>query len=132
EAAWSDQPVLSLERVDRLDWRVACKEADGRVQTTAGEQQQRKSGTGLFVIDANRASFVELARRSGLLGEQARHGGGCRCCNTRAQNRASGRIHLQRPPCPPIVIAVKPIRRKSLEQLRYCVATTMDTKDTKV
>src|SRR5205085_11043560 len=57
-----DATILSLELLDRVKWRVAGKERNGCVQTSAREQQQRKAGTGLLIVDANWASFIELAR----------------------------------------------------------------------
>ena len=36
-----DAPVLSLELLDRVERRVAGEEGNGRVQSSAGEQQQR-------------------------------------------------------------------------------------------
>src|SRR5262249_21965280 len=44
---------------------------DGRIQSAAGNDQQREAGTGLLVADANGSFFVN-ARRPRLLGEYGR------------------------------------------------------------
>ena len=93
-----DAAVFPFELLDRVEGRIAGEEADGRVQSAARKQQQREAGTGLLVVDANRASFVELARFARLLSKQVLHGGRRRGRNPRGQYAASGRIHNQRPP----------------------------------
>jgi hypothetical protein len=71
-----------LELLNRVERRVTSEEANGRVQSAARKQQQREAGTGLLIVDADRASFVELAPLASLLSKYARHGGRCRSCNT--------------------------------------------------
>src|SRR3979490_1568915 len=53
-----DDAVLALELVERVEG-VGREARDGRVQPAAGDDQQRKAGAGLFVIDANVAFFIE-------------------------------------------------------------------------
>src|ERR1035437_7633479 len=43
-----DAAVLSLELLDRVKGRALGEEGDGRVQSPAGDEQQREAGTGLF------------------------------------------------------------------------------------
>src|SRR2546422_10825334 len=52
-----DAAVLSLELLDRVKGVVQA--GDRRVQSPAGNEQQREAGTGLFIVDANGAFFVE-------------------------------------------------------------------------
>src|SRR6266576_2380225 len=55
-------------------------------------EQQREAGTGLLIVDANGAFFVELASSSfaRLLSKCARQGGRCRCRGACCQYDASG------------------------------------------
>src|SRR4029077_6032297 len=62
-----DTAVLPLELLDRVERRVASEEANGRVQSAARKQQQREAGTGLLIVDANRASLVKLVPFARLL-----------------------------------------------------------------
>src|SRR5262249_30259190 len=80
-----DAAILSLELLDRIKGRVAGKEGNGRVQPSARKQQQWEAGTGLFIVDPHRASFIELASPSftRLLSKHSRHCGGCRCRRSR-------------------------------------------------
>src|SRR5262245_48262340 len=70
-----DATIFSLEFLDRIKGGVAGKEGNGRIQSSARKQQQREAGTGLLIVDANWASFVELASPSfaRLLCKYARH-----------------------------------------------------------
>src|SRR6185436_294122 len=61
-----DAAVLSLELLDRVEGTAACQAGDCRVQPAAGDEQQRKAGTGLLVVNANRPFFVEGRARSTL------------------------------------------------------------------
>src|SRR6185503_15035422 len=72
-----DATILGLELFNRVERRVAREERDGRVQSPAGKQHQRKTGPGLLVADANGASFVEPAgpAASRLLSKCAWHRG---------------------------------------------------------
>src|SRR5438105_10067800 len=54
-----DAAVFSLELFDRIKRSAALQEGDRRVQSPAGNEQQRKAGTGLLVLNANGAVFVE-------------------------------------------------------------------------
>src|ERR1700693_1814084 len=55
----SDAAVLALELLDRVEGRITAGEArDRRVQSAAGDEQQRETGTGLLEVDANGAFFV--------------------------------------------------------------------------
>ena len=54
------QRYSPLNSVDRVERRIGAGEAgDRRVQAAAGDQQQRKAGTGLLIVDANGAFFVK-------------------------------------------------------------------------
>jgi hypothetical protein len=68
-----------------LKGELPGEEADGRVQSAAGDHQERETGTRLLILDANPASFVKLAAFAGLLSKCARHSGSCRCGNTRGE-----------------------------------------------
>src|ERR1019366_3938488 len=55
----SDAAVLVLELLDCVEGRIGAGDALYiRVQSAAGDQQQRKAGTGLLVMDANRSLLV--------------------------------------------------------------------------
>ena len=62
--------ALVVEFGDRIE-RTARQAGHCRVQSATGDEQQRVTRTGFFVVDTNRASFVKVA---GLLGEYLR------CC----------------------------------------------------
>src|SRR3979490_2686715 len=54
-----DASILCLELFDRVEGRTAAGQArDRSVQSSASNDQQRKTGTGLIEVDANGASFV--------------------------------------------------------------------------
>src|SRR5215813_8747411 len=53
-----DAAIFSLELLDGVERRVAGEEANGRVQSTAREQQQREAGTSLLIVNANWAFFI--------------------------------------------------------------------------
>jgi len=53
----------ALELVERVE-RVGFQALNRRVQPAAGDHQQRKTGAGLFVMDADIAFFIE--RQSGF------------------------------------------------------------------
>jgi hypothetical protein len=53
-----DAAVLSLELLDRVEG-ARNQAGHPRVQSPAGDQQQRKTGTRLVIGDANAAFFVE-------------------------------------------------------------------------
>src|SRR5271169_1512485 len=53
-----DNAKLALELVEWVE-RVGRESRDRRVEPAAGDHQQRKAGAGLFVMDANLASFIE-------------------------------------------------------------------------
>jgi hypothetical protein len=53
-----DAAVLALEFFDRVERRAPVEERNLRVQASAGDEQQRETGTSLFVIDARFAFFV--------------------------------------------------------------------------
>src|ERR1700724_486132 len=53
-----DNPVFPLELVERVE-RVGREARDRRVQPAAGDDQQRETGAGLLVMDADFAFFVE-------------------------------------------------------------------------
>src|SRR6185295_7952205 len=80
-------------RIERI-----VQSRDGGVEAAAGDQHQRKPGTKLLVMDANRTFFVDRARstRRALLTEHA--GRSCRhdgCRGAGFQNLASGGIHVR-------------------------------------
>ena len=79
---------------------AALQAGDRRVQSAAGDEQQREAGAGLLVVDANGAFLVERHRRSslpGLLSKHARRCGHRRRRGARFQYLASDRIHSRRP-----------------------------------
>ncbi len=97
-----DAAVLGLELRDRIERRAFAGEPrDRRVQSAAGDQQQREAGAGLLEVDANVAFFVHAHGRSslpGLLGKHARRGSHGRRRGTCRQYGASDRIHHRRLP----------------------------------
>jgi hypothetical protein len=54
-----DDAVPALELVERVE-RMGRQARDRRIEAAAGDDQQRKAGTGLFVMDANVAFFMEF------------------------------------------------------------------------
>ena len=54
-----DAAILALEFLHRIERRAVAQKPDRRVQTPAGDNQQRKPGPGLFVMDSDIAFFVE-------------------------------------------------------------------------
>src|SRR3989442_10875608 len=89
-----DAAVLSLELLDRVKRTAAGQAGDRRVQSPAGDEQQRKAGTGLLIVDANGAFFVEGHGRSSLpslLSKHARRCGHGRRRGARFQYLASDR-----------------------------------------
>src|SRR5215467_1382524 len=98
-----DAAVLSLELLDRVEG-AGGQAGHPRVQSTAGDEQQRKAGTGLLIADANGAFFVEARASSSfplVLSKPALRGGHRR--GARRQYVASCRIHNRQPPCASIV-----------------------------
>src|SRR5439155_7814092 len=96
-----DAAVLSLELLDRVEGIAAGQAGDRRVQPPAGDEQQREAGTGLLIVDANGASFVEGHGNSSLPGLLSNHAWRCghrRRRGARFQYLASDRIHNRRPP----------------------------------
>src|SRR6202035_5486281 len=90
-----------LELLDRVEGRVAGEEGESRVQSPAGDEQQREAGTGLLEVNANRTSFEDRGGSPslpGLLSEHARRCGHCRRGGSRREDIASDRIHHRRPP----------------------------------
>ncbi len=92
-----DAAVLCLELLDRVKG-PAGQGGDRRVQSAAGNDQQREAGTSLLKVNANGASFVETRSLSGLLSKHLRRGGNRRRRGACCQYIASDRIHHRRPP----------------------------------
>src|SRR6059036_1921596 len=89
-----DAAVLSLELLDRVKGPAAGQAGDRRVQSPAGDEQQREAGTGLLIVDANGAFFVEghgSSSLSSLLSKHARRCGHRRRRGARFQYLASDR-----------------------------------------
>src|SRR3984893_15024313 len=94
-----DAAVLSLELLDRVKGTAAGQAGDRRVQSPAGDEQQREAGTGLLIADANGAFFVEGHGSSSLRSlptKYPRRRGHRRCRRPRFQYLASDRIHNRR------------------------------------
>src|SRR6516225_6435610 len=94
-----DATVLSLELLDGIE-RAGDQAGHPRVQSPAGDQQQRKPGTGLLIPDANGALFVVVrisASLPSLLSKHARRRGHRRYRGSSYQYVASGRIHNPAP-----------------------------------
>src|SRR5665647_3250455 len=54
-----DAAVFVPELLDRVEGRITASDArDRRIQSPAGDQQQREAGTGLLEMNANGAFFV--------------------------------------------------------------------------
>src|SRR5207237_3230358 len=83
-----------LELLDRVEGRIASEERDVRVQSSAGKQHQRETGSRLLIADANGSFFVERARSTcaRLLSKYAWHRGHRRRRGPGFQYVASGRI----------------------------------------
>jgi hypothetical protein len=54
-----DAAVLVLELIDRVERRIPGEEADGRVQTPTGDEEQWEARARLLVVDADVALFVK-------------------------------------------------------------------------
>src|SRR5207247_1548205 len=107
-----DWPSLALRRSDAMQRYSPLHSAIGlkgspRVKpeivefSPPGDEQQREPGTGLLIMDANGAFFVEGHGSSslpGLLSKRARRCGHRRRRGARFQYLASDRIHDVRPP----------------------------------
>src|SRR5258708_36871636 len=61
-----DAAVFSLELFDRIKRSAAHQAGDRRVQSPAGDEQQREAGARLLVLDANGAFLVERHGSSSL------------------------------------------------------------------
>src|SRR5215475_3521138 len=95
-----DTAVLSLELLDRIKRPAAFQARDRRVQSPAGDEQQRKARTGLLILDANGAFFIERHGSSSLptlLTKHAPRYGHHGCGSARFQYFAPDRIHRRRP-----------------------------------
>src|SRR4029450_2525749 len=93
--------VFSLELLDRIERPAAFQAGDRRVQSPAGDEQQREAGTGLLIADANGTFFIERHGISSLPGLLTKHSPRCghyRCRGARFQYFASDRIHHRYPP----------------------------------
>src|SRR5436190_557844 len=66
-----DAAILALEFLDRVEGRVSGEIGDRRIQSAAGDQQQRKARPRLLVADANGAVFVKRHAGSSLPGPEA-------------------------------------------------------------
>src|SRR5215510_11660086 len=62
-----DAAVFSLELFDRIKRPAAFQAGDCRVQSPARDEQQREARTGLLILNANGAFFVERHCSSSLL-----------------------------------------------------------------
>src|SRR4029077_8186866 len=77
-----DAAVFSLELFDRIKRSAAFQEGDRRVQSPPRDEQQRKARTGLLILNANGAFFVERhcsSSLSSLLTTHSSRGGRRRC-----------------------------------------------------
>ena len=70
-----DAAELSLELLDRVEGTGQA--GDRRVQSPAGDEQQREAGTGLLITDANGAFFVEGHGSCSLPGLLRKHARRC-------------------------------------------------------
>src|SRR5215469_1426758 len=71
------------------------------MQSAAGNDQKRKAGTDLLIVDANGTFFIEGHGNfsfPALLRKQARHRSHCGCRCATCQYGPSSRIHNRRPP----------------------------------
>src|SRR6266481_397963 len=96
-----DAVVLSFELLDWVKGIAAMQAGDRRIQSPAGDEQQREARTGLLIMDTNGAFFIEGHGSSSLLSllsKQARRGGHSRRCDACCKYVASGRFHDRRPP----------------------------------
>src|SRR5688572_15822882 len=91
-----DAAELTLEFVDGVEGIPALQPRDRRVQSAAGDEQQRESGPCLLVADAHRTLLEERHAgfsRPGLLSQHPRGCGHRRRGGARFQYLASDRIH---------------------------------------
>src|SRR6266704_2466304 len=72
-----DAAVLSLELLDRIKGPATEQAGDRRVQSPAGDEQQREAGTDLLIVDANGAFFVERHGSSSLPSLLTKHSPRC-------------------------------------------------------
>src|SRR5437867_5009661 len=89
-----DAAVFSLELLDCIKRSAAFQAGDRRVQSPAGDEQQREAGTGLFILDANGAFFIERhgsSYLSNLLTKYSPRSGHHRCGGARFQYLSSDR-----------------------------------------
>src|SRR5690242_15669321 len=89
-----DAAVLSLELLDGVKGTPAAQPGDRRIQSPAGDEQQREAGTCLLIVNANGAFFVKGhcgPSLPSLLSKQARCCGYRRRRGARCQYGASGR-----------------------------------------
>src|SRR5207247_1393655 len=87
-----DAAVLSFELLDRIEGIATVQAGDRRVQSPTGDEQQRKAGAGLLIVNADLAFFVEGQTRPSLptlLSKDARRCGHCRRRGTCCQYLAS-------------------------------------------
>src|SRR4051812_2451305 len=90
-----DAPVLALELLDRVKGVAALQTGDRRVQSTASDEQQRETGTGLLKVNANGALFIEGHGSSSLTCLLSKHVRRCdhrRRCDAGCQYVASDRV----------------------------------------
>src|SRR5678815_3749067 len=69
--------VFSLELLDRIERPAAFQAGDRRIQSPAGNEQQREAGTGLLIGDANGAFFVQRHGSSSLPNLLTKHSPRC-------------------------------------------------------
>src|SRR5260370_27997284 len=94
-----DAVVLSFELLDWVKGIAAIQAGDRRIQSPAGDEQQREARTGLLIMDTNGAFFIEGHCSSSLLrllSKQARRGGRCGRCDTWCKSGSAGGIHHPR------------------------------------
>src|SRR5215467_1046250 len=72
-----DAAVFSLELFDRIKRSATFQEGNRRVQSPAGDEQQRKARTGLLILNANGAFFVERHCSSSLSSLLTKHSPRC-------------------------------------------------------
>src|SRR5215510_9761700 len=72
-----DAAVFSRELFDRIKRSAALQAADRRVQSPARDEQQRKARTGLLILNANGAFFVERHSSSSLSSLLTKHSSRC-------------------------------------------------------
>src|SRR5215471_4019698 len=84
-----DAAIFSLELFDRIKRSAAFQEGDRRVQSPAGDKQQRKARTGLLILNANGAFFVERHWSSSLSSLLTKHSSRC------GHSSSFGLVYLQ-------------------------------------